>query len=80
MDVTQIGELVLAAVVGVMGYFLKVIHSDVRQNTKDVGENKGAIKNLNSRCDHESEMHNHKYNSIMEILAEIKTDLKEIRK
>lgn len=80
MDVTQIGELVLAAVIGVMGYFLKVIHGDVRQNTKDVGENKGSIKNLCSQIEHEAEMRNTSYNNLLQILTEIKDELKELRK
>ena len=80
MDGTQIGELVIGAVVAVMGYFMKVLHSDVRQNTKEVGENKGSITNLETQIKHESEMRNQSYNSIMKILAEIKDELKEIRK
>lgn len=49
MEVTSIIEIALGAVVAVMGYFLKVIHSDVRQNTQDVGQNKGCINNLSTQ-------------------------------
>ena len=80
MEFTSIVELALTAVVGIMGYFIKVIHNDVRQNTKDVGENKGNIKSLSGRIDHESEMRNQSYNNIMQILSEIKEELKELRK
>ena len=80
MDITQIGELVLGGIVGVMGYFIKVLHSDVRQNTKDVGENKGCIKNLTTQLEHEREMRDTALNNIMEILGEIKNDVKELKK
>lgn len=80
MEFTSIVELALTAVVGIMGYFIKVIHNDVRQNTKDVGENKGNIKSLSNRIEHESEMRNQSYNNIMQILSEIKEELKELRK
>lgn len=79
MDFTQIGELVLAGIIGVMGYFLKLVHSDVRQNTKDVGENKGSISNLNTRIEHEAEMRNTAYNNIMSILTEIKDQIKTLK-
>lgn len=80
MEFTSIGLLALTAVLGILGYFIKVIHNDVRQNTKDVGENKGNIKSLSNRIEHESEMRNQSYNNIMQILSEIKEELKELRK
>lgn len=80
MNANDVIEIALGAVVMVMGYFLKVIHSDVRQNTKDVGENKGCIKNLNTQVEHEREMRNQSHGAIMDILNEIKTDLKELKR
>lgn len=79
MDLLGIGELVLGAVVGIMGYFLKVVHNDVRQNTKDVGENKGCIKNLGTQVEHEREMRNTSYNNLLSILNEIKDDIKNLK-
>ena len=63
-----------------MGYFLKVVHSDVRKNTERSGEAKGRIDTLNTRIDHESEMRNEGMNNILLILNEIKSDLKELKK
>lgn len=80
MDTSSIIETILAAVIAVMGYFLKVVHSDVRKNTERGGENKGKLDTLNTRIDHESEMRNQSYNNIMTILAEIKDDIKNIKK
>lgn len=80
MDVVQIGELVLGAVVAVMGYFLKVVHNDVRQNTREVGENKGQISNLSTRIEHEAEMRNTSYNNLLSILTEIKEEIKNLKK
>lgn len=80
MEVNTIVEMVLGGVVALMLYFLKVIHSDVRQNTKDVGQNKGQIKNLETQIHHEAEMRNHSFNQIMNRLDEIITDLKQMQK
>lgn len=80
METTSIIETVLAAVIAVMGYFLKVIHSDVRKNTERSGECKGRIDTLNTRIDHESEMRNEGMNNIMHLLTEIKQDLKELKR
>ena len=80
MEFNSIVEVVLTAIIGVMGYFLKVVHSDVRQNTKEVGENKGKLDNLSTRIDHESEMRNTTLNNIMSILSEIKEDVKNIKR
>jgi len=79
MTGTEIGELVIGAVVAVMGYFVKVLHNDVRQNTKETGENKGAIDSLNIRIEHESEMRNTSYNNLLAILSEIKEDIKNLK-
>ena len=80
MEVTSIIEIVLGSIVAIMGYFVKVIHNDVRQNTKDVGENKGCIKNLNTQVEHEREMRNTSYNNLLAILGEIKEDIKTLKK
>lgn len=81
MDAFTIGtEIVLMIVVGGIGYFVKVLHNDVRQNTKDVGEVKGNVDNLTTRIEHEAEMRNTALNNIMIILKEIKQELKDIKK
>lgn len=79
MEASAIIEMVLGGIVALMLYFLKVIHNDVRQNTKDVGENKGSIKNLHTRIQHEAEMRNQSFDSIMEVLREIKEELKQLK-
>lgn len=79
MDATSIIEIALGAIVAVMGYFLKVIHSDVRNNTERVGENKGKIENLSTRIEHEAEMRNTSYTNLLAILNEIKEDIKKIK-
>jgi hypothetical protein len=44
MDLTQILQYGLVAAVGIIGYFLKMIHSDVRNNTENLGKLKGKIE------------------------------------
>jgi hypothetical protein len=44
MDLTQILQYGLIAAVGIIGYFLKMIHSDVRNNTENLGKLKGKIE------------------------------------
>ena len=81
MDAFTIGtEIMLTIVVGGIGYFVKILHHDVRQNTKEVGEVKGQVDNLTTRIEHEAEMRNTALNNIMQILKEIKEDLKNIKK
>lgn len=80
MEASAIVEMVLGGIVALMLYFLKVIHNDVRQNTKDVGENKGRIANVQSQVQHEKELRNQSFDSIMTILNEIKEELKQIKK
>ena len=80
MNGAEIVEIILGAVIAVMGYFLKVIHGDVRQNTKEVGENKGSITNLSTRIEHEAEMRNQSYLNLLTILNEIKEEIKELKK
>lgn len=80
MDANVIVEMVLGGIVALMLYFLKVLHSDVRQNTKDVGQNKGHLKNLETQIHHEREMRNQNFDQIMTRLDEIIKDLKEMHK
>ena len=44
MDLTQILQYGLVVAVGIIGYFLKMIHSDVRNNTESLGKLKGKIE------------------------------------
>lgn len=44
MDTTQLIQWGLIVVTGVIGYFLRMIHTDVRKNTEDLGKLKGKIE------------------------------------
>jgi hypothetical protein len=44
MEITQLVQWGLVAVTGVIGYFLRMIHSDVRTNTESLGKLKGKIE------------------------------------
>jgi hypothetical protein len=44
MEIAQLIQWGLVAVTGVIGYFLKMIHSDVRNNTESLGKLKGKIE------------------------------------
>jgi hypothetical protein len=44
MEVTQLVQWGLVAVTGVLGYFLRMIHTDVRTNTESLGKLKGKIE------------------------------------
>lgn len=44
MEITQLVQWGLVAVTGVIGYFLRMIHADVRKNTEDLGKLKGKIE------------------------------------
>ncbi len=44
MEITQLIQWGLIAVTGVIGYFLRMIHADVRKNTEDLGKLKGKIE------------------------------------
>jgi hypothetical protein len=44
MDLAQILQYGLVAAVGIIGYFLKMIHTDVRNNTENLGRLKGKIE------------------------------------
>jgi hypothetical protein len=37
-------QYALVTVVGVIGYFLRIIHNDVRKNTEELGKLKGKIE------------------------------------
>jgi hypothetical protein len=40
----DIWMLILGSVVAIIGYFLKVVHNDVRSNTEGLGKLKGKIE------------------------------------
>jgi hypothetical protein len=44
MEITQLVQWGLVAVTGVLGYFLRMIHTDVRTNTESLGKLKGKIE------------------------------------
>ena len=44
MEVSQLIQWGLIAVTGVIGYFLRMIHTDVRNNTESLGKLKGKIE------------------------------------
>jgi hypothetical protein len=44
MEVGQLIQWGLIAVTGVLGYFLRMIHTDVRNNTESLGKLKGKIE------------------------------------
>lgn len=44
MEITQLIQWGLVAVTGVIGYFLRMIHTDVRTNTESLGKLKGKIE------------------------------------
>lgn len=41
---TEVMMFILATAVGIIGYFLKIVHSDVRKNTEEQGKLKGKIE------------------------------------
>jgi hypothetical protein len=44
MEISQLVQWGLIAVTGVLGYFLRMIHTDVRNNTESLGKLKGKIE------------------------------------
>jgi len=44
MEISQLIQWGLVAVTGVIGYFLRMIHTDVRNNTESLGKLKGKIE------------------------------------
>jgi hypothetical protein len=41
---TEFFQYALVTVVGVIGYFLRIIHNDVRKNTEELGKLKGKVE------------------------------------
>ena len=44
MEISQLIQWGLIAITGVLGYFLRMIHTDVRNNTESLGKLKGKIE------------------------------------
>jgi hypothetical protein len=44
VTMADIWMLILGSVVAIIGYFLKVVHNDVRSNTEGLGKLKGKIE------------------------------------
>ena len=44
MELAQLVQWGLVAVTGVLGYFLRMIHTDVRNNTESLGKLNGKIE------------------------------------
>jgi len=65
-------QLIMGGAIAVLVYFLKVIHADVRQNTKDVGKNSGKIQEVSNEVKHEKEMRQVQFVQIKDGLDEIK--------
>lgn len=63
MDVFGIALSVLGGLMLIIGYFLKMIHSDVRTNTTETGRNKGKIEQLQIQINNEREMRQEQLNS-----------------
>jgi hypothetical protein len=44
MTPAEITTFIIGTAVVIIGYFLKIVHSDVRKNTEDLGKLKGKIE------------------------------------
>jgi len=44
MTPAEITTFIIGTAVIIIGYFLKIVHSDVRKNTEDLGKLKGKIE------------------------------------
>jgi hypothetical protein len=44
VTMADIWTLVLGSIVAIIGYFLKMVHNDVRNNTESLGKLKGKIE------------------------------------
>lgn len=44
MEISEITLIAVSAVVTIIGYFLKIVHGDVRKSTEDMGKLKGKIE------------------------------------
>ena len=60
MEFSQITLFAISTVVAIIGYFLKLVHSDVRRTTEELGKLKGKIELV----DQENRL---KYQGIQEI-------------
>ena len=72
MDTQNVIQLILGGIVGILFYFLKVIHYDVRRNTQNVSKNQGRIEGVKDSVKHEREMRQTQFDSIENKLNEIK--------
>jgi hypothetical protein len=41
---TEVMMFILATAIGIIGYFLRIVHADVRKNTEEQGRLKGKIE------------------------------------
>ena len=46
---------ILVGLIGIISYFLKIVHTDVRRSVEEVGKNKGRIEILNEQISNEKE-------------------------
>lgn len=44
VSMTDIWMLILGSIMAIIGYFLKMVHNDVRSNTESLGKLKGKIE------------------------------------
>ncbi|CAB5218406.1 hypothetical protein UFOVP211_13 [uncultured Caudovirales phage] len=44
IDSATIWMFILATATTIIGYFLKIVHNDVRKNTEEIGKQKGKIE------------------------------------
>jgi hypothetical protein len=44
IDSATIWMFIIATATGIIGYFLKIVHNDVRKNTEEIGKQKGKIE------------------------------------
>lgn len=44
VSMTDIWMLILGSIIAIIGYFLKMVHNDVRNNTESLGKLKGKIE------------------------------------
>ena len=44
MTTTEITTFIIGTAVVIIGYFLKIVHTDVRKNTEDMGKLKGKLE------------------------------------
>ena len=49
-------ETVIGVLIIIAGYFLRMIHNDVRKNTEEIGKNKGRIEQQQLQLENHKEM------------------------